>query len=64
MRPQDRFGQSRKDQVPGGQNDVYNQISNAQPSQEDFSTFEADNATDVMSCSLILQRRSKKLEES
>jgi hypothetical protein len=42
MRPQDRFGQMKKDNS-GGQKDIYNQISN-QPSQEDFSTFETDNA--------------------
>jgi hypothetical protein len=44
MRQQDRFGQMKKDYI-NGQNDIYNQIaSNAQPSQEDFSTFEADTA--------------------
>lgn len=42
MRPQDRFGQIKKDHL-GGQNDIYNQIS-AQPSQEDFTTFEVDSA--------------------
>ena len=42
MRPQDRFGQMKKDHT-SGQNDIYNQIS-AQPSQEDFTTFETDNA--------------------
>jgi hypothetical protein len=42
MRPQDRFGQAKKDPA-GGQKDIYNQIS-SQPSQEDFSTFETDNA--------------------
>lgn len=42
MRPQDKFGQIKKDHA-SGQNDIYNQIS-AQPSQEDFSNFEADNA--------------------
>lgn len=42
MRPQDRFGQMKKDNS-GGQKDIYNQIS-SQPSQEDFSTFETDNA--------------------
>ena len=42
MRPQDRFGQAKKDPA-SGQKDIYNQIS-AQPSQEDFSTFETDNA--------------------
>ncbi len=29
--------------MQSGQNDIYNQIS-AQPSQEDFTNFEADNA--------------------
>ena len=43
MRPQDRFGQINKDHI-SGQNDIYNQISNAQPSQEDFTTFEAGSA--------------------
>jgi hypothetical protein len=42
MRPQDRFGQAKKDPA-SGQKDIYNQIS-SQPSQEDFSTFETDNA--------------------
>jgi len=48
MRPQDRFGQMKKDYGPGGgQGDVYNQIANGQPQpqqQEDFSTFEMDSA--------------------
>jgi predicted translin family RNA/ssDNA-binding protein len=43
MRPQDKFGQIKKDHL-SGQNDLYNQIANAQPSQEDFKTFEADSA--------------------
>ena len=42
MRPQDKFGQIKKDHM-SGQNEIYNQIS-AQPSQEDFSNFEADSA--------------------
>lgn len=42
MRPQDRFGQIKKDHF-SGQNDIYSQIA-AQPTQEDFSTFEADSA--------------------
>jgi hypothetical protein len=46
MRPQDRFGQIKKDHI-SGQNDIYGQISNAPaPSGgvEDFSNFEADAA--------------------
>ncbi|MGA2159435.1 MAG: hypothetical protein WB588_00480 [Dehalococcoidia bacterium] len=46
MRPQDKFGQIKKDHI-SGQNDIYNQISNAPPpggSVEDFGTFEADSA--------------------
>jgi hypothetical protein len=43
MRPQDRFGQSNKDRM-NGPADVYGQIANPQPSQEDFTTFEADSA--------------------
>lgn len=43
MRPQDRFGQMRKDHLKG-QDDLYNQIANNPPSQEDFSRFEADSA--------------------
>jgi predicted translin family RNA/ssDNA-binding protein len=43
MRPQDRFGQIKKDHM-NGQTDLYNQIANAQPSQEDFTTFEVDSA--------------------
>jgi hypothetical protein len=46
MRPQDKFGQIKKDHM-NGQNDIYNQISNA-PAQsggaEEFSSFEADAA--------------------
>ena len=42
MRPQDKFGQMKKDHA-SGQNHIYNQIA-AQPSQEDFTSFEADNA--------------------
>jgi predicted translin family RNA/ssDNA-binding protein len=43
MRPQDKFGQIKKDHI-NGQNDIYNQIANSQPSQEDFTSFEADSA--------------------
>jgi predicted translin family RNA/ssDNA-binding protein len=43
MRPQDRFGQIKKDHMDG-QNDLYNQIANSQPAQEDFKTFEVDTA--------------------
>jgi predicted translin family RNA/ssDNA-binding protein len=43
MRPQDKFGQIRKDHMDG-QNDLYNQIANSQPAQEDFKTFEVDTA--------------------
>ena len=45
MRPQDRFGQAKRD--PGaGQGDVYNQLANApqQQGQEDFTNFEVDAA--------------------
>lgn len=46
MRPQDRFGQIKKDPL-SGQSDIYSQISNAPaPSGgvEDFATFEVDAA--------------------
>ena len=43
MRPQDRFGQIKKDHIDG-QSELYDQIANAQPSQEDFTRFEADTA--------------------
>lgn len=46
MRPQDRFGQIKKDHL-SGQNDIYSQISNAPaPSggAEDFNAFEVDAA--------------------
>ena len=46
MRPQDKFGQIKKDHL-SGQNDIYNQISNAPPpggGVEDFGTFEVDSA--------------------
>lgn len=46
MRPQDRFGQIKKDHA-SGQNDIYSQISNAPATSggvEDFSSFEADAA--------------------
>ena len=46
MRPQDKFGQIKRDHV-SGQSDVYSQLSNA-PAQpggaEDFATFEVDAA--------------------
>lgn len=45
MRPQDRFGQAKRD--PGaGQGDVYNQLANApqQQGSEDFTNFEVDAA--------------------
>jgi len=42
MRPQDKFGQIKKDHM-SGQNDIYNQIA-SQPAQEDFTTFETDSA--------------------
>lgn len=43
MRPQDKFGQINKGHQEG-QNDLYNQIANAQQSPEDFNRFEADSA--------------------
>ncbi len=44
MRPQDKFGQSKRDPY-GGQGDVYNQLANAPtPGAEDFTTFEVDAA--------------------
>jgi len=46
MRPQDKFGQIKKDHL-SGQQDVYGQISNAPApagGAEDFSNFEADAA--------------------
>lgn len=45
MRPQDRFGQAKKDPM-GGQGDVYNQLANAPAQQgpEDFTNFEVDAA--------------------
>ena len=44
MRPQDKFGQIKKDPM-AGQNDPYNQIANApQQGQEGFATFEVDSA--------------------
>ena len=43
MRPQDRFGQIKKDHMDA-QNELYGQIANAQPSAEDFNRFEADSA--------------------
>ena len=47
MRPQDRFSQIKKDHQDG-QNDIYNQIANAQPGSgqgpEDFTRFETDSA--------------------
>ena len=45
MRPQDRFGQMKKDPA-AGQGDVYNQIANAPQQQgaEDFTNFEVDAA--------------------
>jgi hypothetical protein len=46
MRPQDRFGQIKKDHI-NGQNDIYSQISNTPPppgGAEDFTSFEADAA--------------------
>ncbi|MCX5996639.1 MAG: hypothetical protein NTV42_03265 [Chloroflexi bacterium] len=45
MRPQDRFGQTKKDPT-AGQGDVYNQLANAPQQQgpEDFTTFEVDAA--------------------
>jgi predicted translin family RNA/ssDNA-binding protein len=43
MRPQDKFGQIKKDHMDG-QNELYNQISNAQQGPEEFNRFEADSA--------------------
>lgn len=45
MRPQDRFGQAKKDPM-SGQGDVYNQLANAPAQQgpEDFTNFEVDAA--------------------
>lgn len=46
MRPQDRFGQIKKDHL-NGQSDIYNQISSVPPpsgSAEEFSAFEVDAA--------------------
>lgn len=45
MRPQDKFGQARKDPY-SGQGDVYSQIANTPPAAgaEDFTTFEVDAA--------------------
>ncbi|MDD5647700.1 MAG: hypothetical protein PHY03_02080 [Dehalococcoidia bacterium] len=45
MRPQDKFGQSRKDPY-SGQGDVYSQIASTPPAAgaEDFTTFEVDAA--------------------
>jgi hypothetical protein len=46
MRPQDKFGQIKKDHL-SGQQDIYGQISNSpgpQGGAEDFSNFEADAA--------------------
>ena len=46
MRPQDKYGQIKKDHL-SGQNDIYSQISNAPaPSggAEDFTSFEVDAA--------------------
>jgi hypothetical protein len=44
MRPQDKYGQSKKDPY-GGQGEVYNQIANTpMPGAEDFKTFEVDAA--------------------
>ena len=45
MRPQDRFGQTKKDPT-AGQGDVYNQLANAPQQQgaEDFTNFEVDAA--------------------
>jgi hypothetical protein len=46
MRPQDKFGQIKKDHM-SGQNDIYSQISNTPPqtgAAEDFNSFEADAA--------------------
>jgi len=41
MRPQDKFGQAKKDPY-SGQGEVYNQIANTHA--EDFKTFEVDAA--------------------
>ena len=46
MRPQDKFGQIKKDHL-SGQNDIYSQISNVPApggGVEDFGTFETDSA--------------------
>ena len=44
MRPQDKFGQSKKDPY-SGQGDVYNQLAGTPaPGAEDFTTFEVDAA--------------------
>jgi hypothetical protein len=44
MRPQDKFGQAKKDPY-SGQGNVYDQISNTPaPGAEDFTTFEVDAA--------------------
>ena len=44
MRPQDKFGQAKKDPY-SGQGDVYNQIANTPaPGAEDFTNFEVDAA--------------------
>jgi len=44
MRPQDKFGQAKKDPY-GGQGDIYGQLANTPaPGAEDFSTFEVDTA--------------------
>ncbi|GEM_PF-343110 len=46
MRPQDKFGQIKKDHM-SGQNEIYNQIANvpgAGGGPEEFTAFEADSA--------------------
>jgi hypothetical protein len=44
MRPQDKYGQSKKDPY-SGQGDVYNKIAGTPaPGAEDFKTFEVDAA--------------------
>ncbi len=44
MRPQDKFGQSKRDPF-SSQGDVYSQIANTPaPGAEDFTTFEVDAA--------------------
>ncbi len=44
MRPQDKFGQSKKDPY-SGQGDVYNQLAGTPaPGAEDFTNFEVDAA--------------------